>query len=193
MTEAQLAELLQPDPEFIEETAATTTEYDVPRKELEEEQEMIQDEKAYLALAARQRKEARAAAEQRALEARRARQSSPLRQDSLSPVGSPLPEGRGRLRGGNDASLAAYLRDWMNRYAGDPEGNRAQAEAELRDYFLNEPQDLHNFEVYYEIAEDMEDYDMDDVFDYIPAIIEMAEQPYEDDLYPNEDDMQDIE
>jgi hypothetical protein len=97
------------------------------------------------------------------------------------------------LRGGNDASLAAYLRDWMNRFAANPEANRARAEAELRDYFLNEPQDGRIFDAYYETAEDMEMYDMDDVFDYVPAIIEMAEQPYEDELYQDSDDMEDVD
>jgi hypothetical protein len=89
--------------------------------------------------------------------------------------------------------LAAYLRDWMNRFAANPEANRARAEAELRDYFLNEPQDGRIFDAYYETAEDMEMYDMDDVFDYVPAIIEMAEQPYEDELYQDSDDMEDID
>jgi hypothetical protein len=102
-------------------------------------------------------------------------------------------QGRGRLRGGNDASLAAYLRDWMNRFAPNPEANRARAEAELRDYFLNEPQDGRIFDAYYETVEDMEMYDMDDVFDYVPAIIEMAEQPYEDELYQDSDDMEDVD
>ena len=89
--------------------------------------------------------------------------------------------------------MAAYLRDWMNRFAPNPEANRARAEAELRDYFLNEPQDGRIFDAYYETVEDMEMYDMDDVFDYVPAIIEMAEQPYEDELYQDSDDMEDVD